>query len=74
VYYAAIMVKAATPPTLAGVAVENAAVAGAVITGQAVLAQTSGLVADDDGAGDDRDADDGGERPVRDRDLTWRPR
>jgi hypothetical protein len=42
VYYAAIMVKAATPPTLAGVAVENAAVAGAVITGQAVLAQTSG--------------------------------
>lgn len=41
-YYAAIMVKATTPPTLAGVAVENAAVAGAVITGQKVLAQTSG--------------------------------
>jgi hypothetical protein len=42
VYYAAIMVKATTPPTLAGVAVENAAVAGAVVTGQAILAQTSG--------------------------------
>jgi hypothetical protein len=42
VYYAAIMVKAATPPTLAGVALENAAAAGALVTGQAILAQTSG--------------------------------
>jgi hypothetical protein len=42
VYYAAIMVKAATPPTLAGVAVQNAVLAGAVVTGQKILAQTSG--------------------------------
>lgn len=42
VYYAAIMVKASTPPTLAGVSVENAAAAGALIANQKVLAQTSG--------------------------------
>jgi hypothetical protein len=42
VYYAAVMVKATTPPTLAGLAVENAAAAGAVLSGQSVLAQTSG--------------------------------
>jgi anaerobic glycerol-3-phosphate dehydrogenase len=36
------MVKATTPPTLAGVTVENAAAAGALVTGQAILAQTSG--------------------------------
>jgi hypothetical protein len=42
VYYAAIMVKAATPPTLAGVAVQNAVLAGAVVTGQKILAQTVG--------------------------------
>jgi hypothetical protein len=42
VYYAAVMVKATTPPTLAGVTLENAAAAGAVVTGQAILAQTSG--------------------------------
>jgi hypothetical protein len=42
VYYAAVMVKAATPPTLAGVALENAAAAGAVVSGLKILAQTSG--------------------------------
>jgi hypothetical protein len=43
IYYAAIMVKATTPPTLAGAAaLENAAAAGAIVTGQKVLAQTSG--------------------------------
>lgn len=42
VYYAALMVKATTVPTIAGVTVENAAVAGAVVTSQKVLAQTSG--------------------------------
>lgn len=41
VYRAAIMVKASTVPTLAGVTV-RAAASAAVVTGQAVLAQTSG--------------------------------
>jgi hypothetical protein len=42
VYRAAVMVAAATPPTIAGVALENAAAAGAVVAGQLILAQTSG--------------------------------
>lgn len=42
VYYAAVMVTATTPPTIAGVSVENAAAAGAVVSGQKILAQTSG--------------------------------
>jgi hypothetical protein len=42
VYYAAVMVKATTPPTLAGVALHNAVIAGAVVTGMKVLSQTSG--------------------------------
>ena len=42
IYYAAVMVKASTVPTLAGVTLENAAAAGAVVTGQKILAQTSG--------------------------------
>jgi hypothetical protein len=43
IYYAAIMVKATTPPTLAGAAaLENAVAGGALVTGQTVLAQTSG--------------------------------
>lgn len=42
VYYAAVMVKATTVPTLAGVTLENAAAAGALVSGQKVLAQTSG--------------------------------
>lgn len=42
IYYASIMVKATTVPTLAGVAVQNAVLAGAVVTGQKVLARTSG--------------------------------
>ena len=41
VYRAAIMVKATTVPTLAGVTV-RAAASAAVVAGQAVLAQTSG--------------------------------
>lgn len=41
IYYAAINVTATTPPTLAGSSVQ-AGVAGAVITGMKVLAQTSG--------------------------------
>jgi hypothetical protein len=42
VYYAAVMVKATTVPTLAGVTLENAAAAGAVVSGQKIIAQTSG--------------------------------
>lgn len=41
-HYAAIMVKATTVPTLVGVALHNAVEAGAIITGEKVLAQTSG--------------------------------
>lgn len=41
IYYAAIMVKATTPPTLLG-ATLNANAAAAVVTGQKVLANTSG--------------------------------
>jgi hypothetical protein len=42
IYYAACMVKATTVPTLAGASLHNAVEAGAVVTGQKVLAQTSG--------------------------------
>ncbi|MBL7487090.1 hypothetical protein [Frankia sp. AgW1.1] len=42
VYYAAIMVKATTPPTLAGVGRAGAGPSAAVIAGNAILAQTSG--------------------------------
>lgn len=42
IYYAAIMVKATTVPSLAGRLLEHAAAAGAVVAGQPVLAQTSG--------------------------------
>lgn len=42
VYYASIMVKAATPPTLVGVAMHHANVSDGVITGDSVLSQTSG--------------------------------
>jgi len=41
-YYASCMVTATTPPTLAGCTLENAAAAGAVISGASVLASTSG--------------------------------
>lgn len=41
-YYAAVMVKATTVPTLRGATVGDAVVAGAVVTGAKVLAQTSG--------------------------------
>lgn len=42
IHYAAIMVAASTPPTLAGVALHNAVESGAIITGEKVLARTSG--------------------------------
>lgn len=42
IYYAGIMVKAATPPTLIGVSTGVAAGSGAWVTGEKVLAQTSG--------------------------------
>lgn len=42
VYYASIMVKATTVPSLLGTSVALAAAAGAVVSGQKVLAQTSG--------------------------------
>lgn len=42
VYRAAVMVAAGTPPTIAGLTVQNAAGAGAVVSGQLILAQTSG--------------------------------
>lgn len=41
IYYAAVMVKATTPPTLLGASV-NVNAAGAIVTGQKVLANTSG--------------------------------
>jgi hypothetical protein len=41
IHYAAIMVKASTPPTLLGAAL-NVNASGAVVSGQKVLAQTSG--------------------------------
>lgn len=41
IHYAAIMVKATTPPTLLGASL-NANASGAVVTGQKVLANTSG--------------------------------
>jgi hypothetical protein len=41
IYYAAVMVKATTPPTLLGASL-NANASGAVVAGQKVLAQTSG--------------------------------
>lgn len=42
IYYAAIMVKATTPPSLMGRSVNRAAAAGAIVAGQKVLSQTSG--------------------------------
>jgi hypothetical protein len=42
VYRAAIMVKATTVPTLAGISLLNTAVAGAVVTGVKIASQTSG--------------------------------
>jgi hypothetical protein len=42
IYYAAVMVKATTVPTLMGRSVNRAAAAGAIASGQKVLAQTSG--------------------------------
>lgn len=42
IYYAAIMVKATAVPTLVGFAVHHANVAGAIVSGQKVLARTSG--------------------------------
>lgn len=42
IYYAAVMVKATTVPTLMGRSVNRAAAAGAIAAGQKVLAQTSG--------------------------------
>ena len=42
IYYAAIMVAASAVPTLVGQALHHANVAGAVVAGQKVLAQTSG--------------------------------
>jgi hypothetical protein len=41
IYYASVMVKATTPPTLIGASVQADA-SGAVVTGQKVLARTSG--------------------------------
>lgn len=47
IYYAAVMVKATAVPTLAGITLENAAAAGALVSGQKVLAQTSGAALTD---------------------------
>jgi len=46
IHYAAVMVKATTPPTLLGAAL-HAPAAGAVVTGQKVLAATSGAALTD---------------------------
>lgn len=42
IYWASVMVAASTAPTLAGLAVQNAITAGAVVSGQVILARTSG--------------------------------
>lgn len=42
IYYAAVMVKATTVPTLAGITLHNAVESGAIVTGQKILAVTSG--------------------------------
>lgn len=42
VYYAAVMVAATTPPSLAGLTLNNVVLAGALGVGMEVLAQTSG--------------------------------
>jgi hypothetical protein len=42
IYYAAVMVKATTPPSLVGQNLLNAINAGAIVAGMKVLAQTSG--------------------------------
>lgn len=42
VHYATVMVKATTPPTLAGVTLENAAAAGSLMSNQKILARTHG--------------------------------
>jgi hypothetical protein len=42
IYYAAVMVTATTPPTLAGITLDNAAGAGTLVTGQKILAVSSG--------------------------------
>jgi hypothetical protein len=42
VYYAALMVKATTPPSLMGRSVNRATASGAIASGQKILAQTSG--------------------------------
>jgi hypothetical protein len=47
IYYAAIMVKATAVPTLVGAALHHANVAGAIVSGQKVLAQTSGAALTD---------------------------
>ena len=41
-YWAAVMVKATTVPTLAGITLQNAASSTGAVSGQVVLAQTSG--------------------------------
>jgi hypothetical protein len=47
IYYVGIMVKATTPPTLAGVALHNAVLAGNMVGSMSVLAQTSGVTLTD---------------------------
>lgn len=42
IYYASLMVNATTPCTLAGITLDNAAGAGAIVAGMKVLAKTSG--------------------------------
>lgn len=42
IYYAGVMVKATTPPTLLGASVALAGASAAWLTGEAILAQTSG--------------------------------
>lgn len=41
-YWAAVMMKATTPNSLAGIVLENVVAAGALVSGQVVLSQTSG--------------------------------
>jgi hypothetical protein len=42
IHYAAVMVKATTPPTLVGATLGRAGVSSGLITGEKILAQTSG--------------------------------
>jgi hypothetical protein len=74
VYYAAIMVKATTVPSLICKVAGRAAANSALLTGYKVKGLTSGRGPDDHGAGDARGPDHGRQPPVGRRLVTPRTR